>query len=411
MKNKLNPEAIRAEIPLLASPRGNSLHYLDNAATTLMPRVVLEVMDSYGRQVGVTPHRGGHRLALEATRKYEQARARVARFVGADHSSEIIFTSGATEGINMIAQALASMGKPGVRNRILLTRMEHHSNLLPWQRLGCLGYELGWFSSEKDPAPDPAALEKCLDHTCLLVTFPWVSNVTGAIAPVKELAAMAHEHGALVILDASQAMVRMPTNFPELGADLAVFSAHKMLGPAGIGALWGRREILEELPPMILGGGMVEEVSPESATLRDLPWRLEGGSRAVAPALGFAAAAEFLESLDRKRIQEWDCILLARAVLGLAAIPGLVLHGPADSTRQAGIIGFSLAGMAADEVALALEGAAQIAVRSGHLCAQPLVLALNPQGICRASFAPYTTMEDVEILIRTLSTLATDLAC
>ncbi|GAA4725435.1 cysteine desulfurase / selenocysteine lyase [Promicromonospora umidemergens] len=398
--------AVRADFPLLERTvrGGQPLVYLDSAATSQKPQVVLDTEVDFYEQRNAAVHRGAHQLAEEATEAFEQARAAVAAFVGAD-DGEIVWQSGATAAINVVAYAFsnATLGRGGEAaarfrlapgDEILVTEAEHHANLVPWQELSArTGATLRWIPVTDDGRLDLSDLDTLLTERTKVLAFGHVSNVTGAVAPVATLVAAAQRVGALTVLDACQSVPNMPVNFHELGVDFAAFSGHKMLGPTGVGALYGRRELLAAMPPTITGGSMVEVVTMESTTYAPPPQRFEAGTQMVAQAVGMGCAAQYLGELGMAGVARHETELAAE-LLKIAEIPGVRVIGPLDTADRLAVVSFVVDGVHAHDVGQVLDDKG-IAVRVGHHCAQPLHRRFGVAATARASASVYTTVEEV----------------
>ncbi|MFM7232129.1 MAG: aminotransferase class V-fold PLP-dependent enzyme [bacterium] len=392
---------VRSRFPLLTEPRERPLVYLDSAATSQKPQAVLDAMDRYYRTCNANIHRGVYGIAEEATALFEDARRRFARFVNAS-PREIVFTRNSTEALNLVARA---WGVWALRagDAVLLTPMEHHSNLVPWQMLAAeRGLELRFIPLTGSGELDLDALPGLFaDGRVKAVSFVHVSNVLGTVNPAAELARIAHEHGATVILDASQSAAHMALDVKALGADFVACTAHKMLGPTGIGMLWGRRELLEAMPPFLGGGEMIRTVSLTSSTWNELPWKFEAGTLAIAEAVGLGAAVTFLEGLGMEHVFAHDRALARYAMERLAEVPGVrVLGPPAD--RRGGVVAFTVEGVHPHDVAMVLDRDG-VCVRAGHHCAQPLHDQLGIPASARASFHCYSVPEDVDALVTGLA--------
>ena len=398
--------AVRADFPLLARTvrGGRPLVYLDSGATSQKPQVVLDTEVDFYEERNAAVHRGAHQLAEEAAEAFEDARSAVARFVGAD-ADEIVWTSGATAAINLVTYALsnATIGRGGEAARrfalapgdeIVLTEAEHHANLVPWQELAArTGAVLRWFGVDDDGRIRVDEADSVITERTRVVAFTHASNVTGAITPVAPIVARAKEVGALTFLDACQSVPHLPVDLHALDVDFAAFSGHKMLGPTGIGALYGRRELLEALPPVTTGGSMIEVVTMTEATYMPPPQRFEAGTQAVAQIVGLGVAAQYLDELGMENVaaHEHD---LAVELLSIADIPGVRIIGPAVPEDRLAVVSFVVEGVHAHDVGQVLD-AAGIAVRVGHHCAQPLHRRFGIAATARASASVYTTSEDV----------------
>jgi cysteine desulfurase / selenocysteine lyase len=404
----LDVEAVRADFPILGrSVRGgHPLIYLDSGATSHKPRQVLDAEHDFYTMHNAGVHRGAHLLAEEATDAYEGARVRVADFIGAD-AGEVIFTKSATEGLNLIAYAMSNAAtagpeadrfKVGPGDEILITEMEHHANLVPWQQL-CLrtGATLRWFGVTPEGRLDLSNIDELLTDRTKLVAVTHQSNVTGVIPPVTELAALAHARGALVVVDGAQSAPHQVVDVSTLGADFFAFSSHKMVGPSGIGVLWGRRELLEAMPPYVTGGSMIEIVRMEASTFLPPPERFEAGVPPAAQAVGLAAACDYLDGLGMANIVAHEEALTAHALEAITAIPGVRVLGPLSTTDRGGAVSFEVAEIHPHDVGQVLDELG-IAVRTGHHCAWPLHRALGVQASTRASFYLYNTHDEVDTL-------------
>jgi cysteine desulfurase/selenocysteine lyase len=400
----LDVEAIRADFPALARTVRNDkpLIYLDSGATSQKPRQVLDAERSFYELHNSAAHRGTHLLGEEATDVYEGARAKVAAFIGVDPSNqgEVVFTKNATEAINLVAYALSGAGRLQVQpgDEILITEMEHHANLVPWQQL-CerTGATLRWLSVTPDGRLDLDNLDDLLTERTKLVAVTHQSNVTGAIPPVAEIAAAAHERGALVLADAAQSVPHQPVDVAALGADFLAFSSHKMLGPYGIGVLFGRAELLEAMPPFLTGGSMIEVVRMEGSTFLPPPQRFEPGVPAVAEAAGLAAAVDYLSALGMGNVAAHEESLTAHALDTLREMPGVRILGPDTTKDRGGAVAFEVDGVHPHDVGQVLDELG-IAVRTGHHCAWPLHRALGVQASTRATFYVYNTHAEVDEL-------------
>jgi cysteine desulfurase/selenocysteine lyase len=398
---RLVPEVIRRDFPILSTmtSTGAPLIYLDSASTSQKPQAVIDALDTFYGQYNANVHRGIYEIGERATAAYERARAQVARFVNAPDAHEIVFTRNATEAINLVAY---SWGRRNIDRGdvIVLTEMEHHANLVPWQLL----------VQERDgdlefiPITDDGILRLDVFEVLLrlkpkLVAFTHVSNTLGTINPVAEMTRLAHEAGALVLIDGAQAVPHVPVDIQAIGADFYVFSGHKMLGPTGSGALWARRELLEGMPPFMSGGEMIREVHLRRSEFNEIPWKFEAGTPDIAAAIGLGAAAEYLAALGMGRVREHERELLGYALPAIAAAhPDLPLYGPMDPDRRGGVIPFNVPGIHPHDVAQVLDRSG-IAVRAGHHCTMPLHERLDLPATARASFNVYTTRADIDALI------------
>lgn len=398
--------AIRADFPILAD---DGLVYLDTGATSQKPRAVLDAERQYLEHQNAAVHRGAHRLAAEATERFEDARATVAGFIGADED-EVSWTGNATGALNTIAYAIgnASAGRGGPEadrfrlgpgDEIVTTELEHHANLIPWQELAArTGATLRFVPIDDSGALRMEEAARIIGPATRIIAFSHVSNVLGGVIPVDELVALARSAGALTVLDACQSVPHLPFDVQALGVDFAAFSGHKMLGPTGIGALYGRRELLNALPPFLHGGSMITTVTMERAEYLPAPQRFEAGTQPVAQAIGLAAAARYLEGIGMARVAAHEAELGARLAEGIAAIDGVRLLGPAPGQPRIGLASFVVEGVHAHDVGQFLDDRG-IAVRVGHHCTQPLHRRLGITASTRASAGVYTTQQEIDVLL------------
>jgi cysteine desulfurase/selenocysteine lyase len=399
-KQSFDAAGLKGEFPGLADPR---LHYLDNAATAQMPEVVLDALRSFEVTARANVHEGMHRRARAATDAYDQARARVARFLNAGSQHEVVFTYGTTSSINLLAQCFGSRLQAG--EEILLSLLEHHSNLVPWQRLAeQRGVALRFLPMTPEGRLDLDRLDAQLTGRCRLVALTHCSNVTGALTDVGRVVAAARPVGAKVMLDGAQRAPHGPLDLRELDVDFYAFSGHKAYGPTGIGVLWGRRELLEAMPPFMTGGQMIEEVTTAHATFRPPPRRFEAGTPPIAAAIGLGVALDWMGSLDWRAIQDHELSLTRRLLAGLRAIGGVRVLGPLDTNERRGVVTFCVENFSAEQVCRQLDRHG-VALRGGHHCAQPLLRAFGVEGAARASLAPYSQAADVDALIAGLDEL------
>ena len=395
----LNVNEIRKEFPIFQRETrpGTALVYLDSTATSQKPLAVIEAMDSYYRRSNANIHRGVHTLAEEATSLYEQARVRIARFINAPSAHQIIYTRNTTESINLVAYSWARANlKAG--DLVILTEMEHHSNLVPWQILQAeRDIELDFIPVTEDGLLDLDAYKALLSRTPKLVSFTHMSNDLGTINPVTEIIRLAHEVGAVTLVDAAQSVPHLKVDVQALDADFLAFSAHKMCGPTGIGALYGKMALLESMPPFLGGGDMIKEVKLRSFRPNTLPHKFEAGTPAIAEAVGFGAAVDYLNSVGMENVAAHEHEITEYALERLEEIPGVRVFGP-DVQHKGGVASFTLEGVHPHDVAQILDKDG-IAVRAGHHCAQPLHEKFGIPATSRASFYLYNTKAEVDLLV------------
>jgi cysteine desulfurase/selenocysteine lyase len=395
-------DQIREQFPVLARETrpGVPLVYLDSAATSQKPRQVIQAMTSYYERQNANIHRGIHQLAEEATEAYESARARIAAFLGAGSPREIIFTRNATESINLVA---GSWGRANLRegDLVLLTEMEHHSNLVPWQMLAEeLGIELAFVPVTEAGLLDLEAYHALLERKPRLVGFVHMSNMLGTINPVKAMTEAAHQAGAIVLVDGAQSAPHIPVDVSEMDVDFYAFSGHKMCGPTGIGGLYGREALLEAMPPYMGGGDMIKRVRLDGFTANDLPHKFEAGTPAIAQAIGLGAAVDFLEEVGMVAVHQHERVLIGHALERLAEVPGVKVYGPSGD-QKGGVASFTFDGVHPHDVAQILDRDG-IAVRAGHHCTMPIHEKLGINATTRASFYLYNTKGDIDRLIEGL---------
>jgi cysteine desulfurase / selenocysteine lyase len=393
---------IRKDFPILSRQvHGKPLVYLDSTASSQKPSAVIEAMSTYYETTHANVHRGVYEISEEATAMMEKARVKVARFINVRQSKQIIFTRNTTESINLVAY---SWGNKNISagDLIVLTEMEHHSNLIPWQLLAQrAGARLEFVPITTDGLLDLDVYEQLLRQQPKLVAFTHMSNVLGTINPVQQMTAQAHAAGATVLLDGAQSVPHMPVDVQALDVDFLCFSAHKMLGPTGIGVLYGKRGILEDMPPFMGGGEMIRKVGLRESTWNDLPWKFEAGTPAIAEAIGLGAAVDYLNELGMENVRRHEQEITTYALTQLQAVPGLTIYGPAASERG-GVISFTLGDIHPHDLASILDQEVGVAIRAGHHCAQPLVERLGLAATARASFYVYTIPEDIDVLVQGL---------
>jgi len=401
-------DAIRADFPILERTVGGwPLAYLDSANSSQKPRVVVEAIEDHYLNHNANVARAMHILGAEATEAFEGARALLAKFIGANRSEEVVFTKNASEALNLCAYTLGTALRPG--DEIVISVMEHHSNIVPWQLLAQrTGAVLRWFdvTDEGRLDLDKAAAEGLVNERTKIISVAYVSNVLGTINPISQIAAIGHAVGATVIVDASQAVPQLPVNMAALGADLVAFTGHKMVGPTGIGVLWGRYEILAALPPFLGGGEMIEIVTMQGSTYAPPPHRFEAGTPPIAQAVGLAAAAQYLAAIGMDQINAHERDITAYALRGLRELPGLAILGPDEPVDRGGAVSFTLASPDGRQIhphdVSQLLDSRGIAVRAGHHCARPLHERFGVQSSTRASFYLYTTYAEINALIEGL---------
>ncbi|WIK65258.1 aminotransferase class V-fold PLP-dependent enzyme [Gleimia hominis] len=403
-------EALRHQFPILSRSgrSGDPIAYLDSSATAQKPQCVIDAETQFYEHTNAAVNRGTHLLGDESTQAFEDARETVAAFVGA-RPDELVWTKNATEALNLVAYAFSNATaedlngpfKLGPGDRVVTTRSEHHANLIPWQEL-CrkTGAEFAYLDLDEQGRIDLATLDVITKNT-KVVAFTHVSNVTGAISPVKQIVEAARAVGALVVLDTTQSSAHMPIDVQQLGVDFACFSSHKMCGPTGVGALWGRADLLEQMPPVLTGGSMIATVTMERAIYQDPPARFEAGSQPVAQAVGWARAVKFLREVGMDRIAAYEDQITAQLLEGVRSVDGVRILGPQDPNGRIGVVSFALDGVHPHDVGQFLDGAS-VAVRVGHHCAIPLHTFFGVRSSTRASASLTTTPAEVDRLVRAL---------
>ncbi|MEE1130494.1 MAG: cysteine desulfurase [Caryophanon sp.] len=395
---------IKSYFPILNQEiNGSPLVYLDSAATSQKPIQVIEAVKSYYELDNSNVHRGVHTLGNRATDAYEGAREKVRKFINATSTQEIIFTRGTTTSINMVASGYARQNlKEG--DEIVLTYMEHHANLIPWQQAAkATGAVLKYIDLEADGTISLENVRKQMTSNTKIVSMGMASNVMGSINPIKEVTQIAHEHGAIMVVDAAQGAPHLRIDVQDLDCEFLAFSGHKMCAPTGIGVLYGKKAILEEMEPVEFGGEMIDFVGLHDATWKELPWKFEGGTPIIAGAVGLGAAIDFLEEIGLDKIAAHEHALAAYAMDQLETIDGLAIYGPRDANKRCGLVTFNLDDVHPHDVATVLDMNG-IAVRAGHHCAQPLMKWLNVTATARASFYVYNDEEDIDKLVAGLRT-------
>ena len=387
--------ANRRDFPILNQTihRDRPLVYLDNGASTQRPQSVIDAMSNCYQKTYANVHRGIHWLSEQASAQYEEARTRVQKFINAPHNNEVIFTSGTTESINLVAHA---WGNEHVKSgdEILLTIFEHHSNIVPWQQLAArTGAVVRFVSIDGNGQLDMADLKQQISEKTKIVAFAAVSNVLGTNTPVAEVVSLAHAVGAITVVDAAQSVPHDVTDVQAWDADFVAFSGHKMLGPSGIGILWGKQHLLESMPPFLGGGSMIDQVTVDGFTPGELPARFEAGTPPIVEAIGLGAAIEYLNSVDLKTIKQHENELVMAAFEAISDIDGLRIFGP-PADHRAGLVSFVIDGVSPQDISILLDQQG-VAIRAGHHCAMPLHQHLNIRSSCRASFYLYNTIEEV----------------
>jgi cysteine desulfurase/selenocysteine lyase len=403
-------DVVRKDFPILARvlADGRPLIYLDSANTSQKPQVVIDTMVDHLERHNANIARAMHQLGAEATAAYEDARDKVAAFIGAPDRDEVVFTKNITEGLNLLANTLAWPGphRVGPGDEIVITEMEHHSNIVPWQLL-CerTGATLRWFGLTDDGRLDLSNIDELINERTKVVSLVWVSNMLGTINPVGEIARSAHEVGALVMLDAAQAAPQLPIDLASMPdaerPDVLGFTGHKVVGPTGVGVLWGRRSLLDQLPPFLGGGEMIETVTMERSTYAPVPHKFEAGTPPIVEAVGLGAAVDYLSVLGLDNVHRHEQAITAYALEGLQTVPGLTVLGPTDATQRGGAISFEIPGVHPHDVATVLDTRG-IAVRAGHHCAKPAHARFGVQSSTRMSSYLYTTPAEIDALVEGL---------
>jgi cysteine desulfurase/selenocysteine lyase len=400
----LDLERIRADFPILQRKiNGRPLIYLDNAATTQKPRQVIAALVDFYTNTNANVHRGVHTLSVESTDLYEAARERIGTFIGARAPEELIFVRNTTEGLNLVAVCWGRANlKPG--DEILATTLEHHSNLVPWQRVAQeTGAKIRLIQLTPDGAVDLEDLQQLLSNRTRVVAIAHASNVLGTITDLADVSERAHHVGAIVVADGAQSVPNVPTDVAALGVDFLAFSGHKMLGPTGIGGLWGRRELLDEMPPFLGGGGMIREVFEDRATWAPLPEKFDAGTPNIADSIALSAAVDYLDVLGMANVRAHEIEVAGYALERLSAIPDVTVYGPRNPEMRTGVVSFNLDGVHPHDAGTVLDDAG-IAVRAGHHCCQPLHRSLDVAATLRASFYIYNSFDEVDALVDALGT-------
>lgn len=398
MPETFDVKKIRADFPVLDQiVNDEPLIYLDNAATTQKPQAVLDVLNHYYLQDNANVHRGVHTLAERATAEFEAARKKVQQFIHANSNKEIVFTKGTTDSLNIIAQSYGEFIQAG--DEIVISKMEHHANLIPWQQLAKRKQAvLRYIPLTADGHLDVQAAKTIINEKTAIVALAQVSNVLGTVNPVKEIAQLAHQHQAIMVVDGAQAVAHMPVDVQDLDCDFYCFSGHKMCGPTGIGVLYGKQTLLEKMEPVAFGGEMIDFVDLYESTWTELPWKFEAGTPNIASAIGLGAAIDYLEKIGMQTIHEYEQAIVAELLPKLQQIDGLTIYGPQNPAEHTAVIAFNLDHLHPHDVASALDMQG-IAVRAGHHCAQPLIKELGCFATARASFYFYNTKEEADQLV------------
>jgi len=400
-------EVIRKDFPILSRSLagGQPLVYLDSANTSQKPQVVIDTMVDHLERHNANIARAMHQLGAESTEAFENARDKVAAFINAPSRDEVIFTKNISEGLNLVANTLAWARGPlavGEGDEVVITEMEHHSNIVPWQLLTeRKGATLRWFGLTDDGHLDLSNIDELINERTKVVSLTWISNMLGTVNPVAEIARKAHEVGAIVVVDAAQAAPQIPVDVVASGADIVGFTGHKVVGPTGIGALWGKREVLDALPPFLGGGEMIETVAMERSTYAGIPHKFEAGTPPIVEAVGLGAAVDYLSHVGMENIHAHEQAVTAYALEGLATVPGLTVLGPLDATQRGGAISFEIEGVHPHDVAQVLDSRG-IAVRAGHHCAKPAHARYGVQSSTRMSSYLYTTPAEIDALVEGL---------
>ena len=381
---------------------GHPLVYLDSAATSQKPTSVIEAVSNYYRLDNSNVHRGVHTLGTRATDAYEGAREKIRKFINAKSTQEIVYTRGTTTALNLVASSYGRANL-GEGDEIIITYMEHHSNLIPWQQVAKqTGATLKYFPLQEDGTLTIEDVRSTITPNTKIVALTMVSNVLGTMNPIKEIAQIAHENGAVIVVDGAQGAPHLGIDVQDLDIDFLAFSGHKMCAPTGIGVLYGKKQLLENMEPIEFGGEMIDFVGLHESTWKELPWKFEGGTPIIAGAIGLGAAIDFLQEIGLDNILEHEHKLAAYALEKMSTIEGLTIYGPAEAEKRAGVITFNLSDVHPHDVATVLD-AEGIAVRAGHHCAQPLMKWLNVSATARASFYLYNTEEDIDKLVEGLA--------
>lgn len=397
-EREFNLDSIRRDFPVLRREvNGHQLVYLDNAATSQKPVQVIAEITRYYRDFNANIHRGVHTLSQEATDAYEATREKVRAFINGYHTDEVVFTRNTTESINLVAHSYGrTFLQPG--DEVVISELEHHSNIVPWQMLRDeRGIVLRYIPMFDDGTLDFDAARRLIGSRTRLLAITQMSNALGTIVPLEELIELAHRNGAVVLVDGAQSVPHLPTDVRALGADFLAFSAHKMLGPTGVGVLWGRRELLDAMPPFLGGGDMILTVSMEESTWNEVPYKFEAGTPNIADVVAFGKALDYLQSFGMEQVRRHERELIEYAVTKLIDLPGITLYGPSDLDQRGGVVSFGLEDVHPHDIGQVLDTHG-VAIRTGHHCAQPVMTHLNIAATARASFYIYNTHDEVDAL-------------
>ena len=397
LKNKpsLNVEQIRKDFPILQRKvHGKPLVYLDNAATSQKPKQVIDATDFYYRNYNANIHRSIHVLGEEATAKFEEAHEKIAKFINADSYQNIVLTKNTTESLNLAAYSLTADLKKG--DEIVISQMEHHSNFVTWQQMAKLrGLKLNFIRIDKDGNLDRESIKENITKKTKIVSLTHVSNVLGTINPIREISKIAHEAGAIMVADGAQSVPHMPVDVKEIDVDFYAFSGHKMLGPTGIGVLYGKKELLQNMQPFLYGGEMIREVKFEGTTFNELPWKFEAGTPNIAEGIGLSAAIDYLSKIGMEKIHQRDKDLAGYAIEKLKDVGGIEIYGPKE---RGAVVAFNVKGVHAHDVSQILDSEG-VAIRAGHHCCMPLHSVLGIGSSARASFYLYNTEQEIDVFI------------
>jgi cysteine desulfurase/selenocysteine lyase len=397
---------IRKDVPILTRQvHGRPLVYFDNAATTQKPRQTIDALVEYYENYNANIHRGIHTLAEEATAKYEETRSKVGSFIGASGPETIVFTRNTTEAINLVAYSWArTQLRPG--DEIVLSVMEHHSNIVPWQLIADeTGATIRYLDIDDEGQLVRDDIEATINDKTKIVAIVHMSNVLGTINDVRAIADVAHKHGALVLVDGAQSAPHLPVNVQELDCDFFAFSAHKMLGPTGVGVLYARRELLESMPPFLGGGEMIRRVKLEGSTWNDVPWKFEAGTPNIGDVCAFGATIDYLDSLGMENVREHEVEITSAAMRKLSQVPGITVYGPELVQARGGVVAFNVDEIHPHDLGTVLDSYG-VAIRAGHHCAQPLMNRLDVVATARASFYIYNTIDELDTLVEGIEAAA-----